>query len=518
MFDWNLTRLVSFTKKFVAAGRETPFLCYWATLGAEVPLIIFTPRLYRDRDKTEYPNPFMASHSEQAHLTFKEKLGYGVGDAASNFFFHTFNILLLGYYTDVFGLDPIAVGTMFLITKVLDAVTDPAMGILADRTTTRYGKFRPYLLWIAVPFGVIGYSMFASPELSDSGKLVYAYVTYSLMMLAYTAINVPYSSLLGVISAHSADRTSASAYRFACAFGAQILISAFVFPLKNILGGGDEELGFQLTMGIFAVASVALWFVTFATTKERIEPPADQKVNMKEDIGIVLGNSTWVILVIVAILTLTNVGVRGGATYYYVKDYIEDSDKMVFWIWDRTSVAWISGSVGMLIGTFLTTPLTNRFDKRRLMIWLTGLNGIFISALFFIQPHHYWEMIIFGTIGTIIVGPTPAIVWSMYADCADYGEWRFGKRTTGLIFSGLLFSQKMGLAIGAGLSGWILGWFGYNGALEAQADNTLFGIRMMFSVFPGILTIGAAIAMTFYTLTDEKVEKIDRELAERRNK
>lgn len=460
----------------------------------------------------------MDSSSPQKHdepLGFVEKLGYGVGDTASNFFFHTFNILLLGYYTDVFGLAAGAVGTMFLVTKIFDALTDPAMGIIADRTNSRWGKFRPYILWTAIPFGLIGYSMFANPQLSEVGKLVYAYFTYSLMMLAYTVINVPYSSLLGVISASSEERTTVSTYRFVCAFGAQFLISAFVLPLRNLLGGEDEGLGYQMTMGLFAFASVLLWFMTFLTTRERVAPSPDQRVDLKNDLGVVFRNEAWIVLVVVAVLTLTNVGVRGGATYYYVKYYVEDSSRMAFWIFDRTSVAWLSGGLSMLIGTLLTKPLTRRFDKRTLMVWLTGLNGLFMAGMFFLRPDQYWLMIAIGMIGTTIVGPTPAIVWAMYADCADYGEWKTGRRTTGLIFSGLLFSQKMGLAIGAGLSGWILGWFGYI-ANAPQSAESLLGMRLMFTVFPGVLTLLAAVAVLFYPITDARVEEIDEALRERR--
>jgi GPH family glycoside/pentoside/hexuronide:cation symporter len=194
-------------------------------------------------------------------LKFSEKLGYGLGDGASNFFFQVFNIFLLYYYTDIFGLPAAAVGTMFLVTKVVDAISDPVMGLIADRTQSRWGKFRPYILWVAVPYGVLGYAMFANPDLSESGKLVYAYVTYTLMMLAYTAINVPYSALLGVISPSSEERTKVSSYRFICAFLAAWLIGTFVTPLKNLLGGGNEALGFQLTMTIFAVASVVLGWI-----------------------------------------------------------------------------------------------------------------------------------------------------------------------------------------------------------------------------------------------------------------
>ena len=217
-----------------------------------------------------------ANSMGQAHpvqpLKFSEKLGYGLGDAASNFYFQVFNLFLLYYYTDVFGLAPAAVGTMFLVTKVIDALSDPAMGVIADRTDTRWGKYRPYLLTMAVPYGVLGYAMFVGPDFSETGRLVYAYVTYSLMMLAYTAINIPYSALMGVISPSSDERVKVSAYRFVCAFGAAWLIGTFVTPLKNILGGGDEAEGFRLTMMIFALFSIALFWLTFALTKERVRP------------------------------------------------------------------------------------------------------------------------------------------------------------------------------------------------------------------------------------------------------
>ena len=217
-------------------------------------------------------------------LSFREKAGYGLGDTASNFFFQVFNIFLLYYYTDIFGLAPAAVATMFLVTKVIDAISDPAMGMIADRTNTKWGKFRPYILWGAVPYGLCGYLMFANPDLSDSGKLIYAYVTYSLMMLAYTAINVPYSALMGVISPSSIERTKVASYRFIGAFVAGWVVGTFVTPLKNILGGGDEALGFQLTMIIFAVISIAMFWITFATTKERVQP-IPVKSNIWKDLG-----------------------------------------------------------------------------------------------------------------------------------------------------------------------------------------------------------------------------------------
>ncbi|MCG8369935.1 MAG: glycoside-pentoside-hexuronide (GPH):cation symporter, partial [Proteobacteria bacterium] len=224
----------------------------------------------RPIDSAQHDGPPTKAAAET--LAFGEKLGYGLGDTASNFFFQVFNIFLLYYYTDIFGLPAAAVGTMFLVTKIVDAGSDPLMGLIADRTNSRWGKFRPYLLWIAIPYGACGYLMFANPDLSDTGKLVYAYATYSIMMLAYTAINVPYSALMGVISPLSIERTKVASYRFICAFAAGWLIATFVTPLKTLLGGDDEALGFQLTMAIFAVSSIVLFWVTFATTRERVAP------------------------------------------------------------------------------------------------------------------------------------------------------------------------------------------------------------------------------------------------------
>ncbi|MFP4281338.1 MAG: MFS transporter [Opitutales bacterium] len=441
-------------------------------------------------------------------LKFREKLGYGLGDTASNFFFHTFNILLLNYYVEAFGLAAAAVGTMFLVTKLFDAFTDVAMGLVADRTRSRWGRFRPYILWTAVPFGLIGYAMFANPDLSGNGKLVYAYITYSLMMIAYTVINIPYSSLLGVISPRTEERETVSTYRFVCAFGAQLVISAFVLPLKDVLGGGDDARGYQLTMAIFAVLSIVLWLYTFSSTKERVEPPPEQKMDLKGDFREVMRNWPWVVMVVVALFTLMNVAVRGGATIFFLKYYTGAET-------DRISIFFLTGTAAMVAGAASTKLFTRFLEKRTIMIWLTGLNALTMVFFFFIPADQFWLMVVVNAIGTYIVGPTPAVVWAMYADCADYGEWKSGRRTTGLIFSGALFSQKMGLAIGAGLSGWILGAFGFV-ANQSQSLDSVLGIRLMFSVFPGTLAFLAAMAVLFYPLREAKVKEIEIELARRR--
>jgi GPH family glycoside/pentoside/hexuronide:cation symporter len=406
-----------------------------------------------------------------------------------------------------------AVGTMFLVTKVVDAVSDPVMGLIADRTTTKWGKFRPYLLWGAIPYGVLGYAMFANPDLSDVGKLIYAYVTYTLMMLAYTAINVPYSALMGVISPSSVERTKVASYRFICAFAAAWLIGTFVTPLKNILGGGNEAVGFQLTMIIFAVLSVALFWITFATTKERVTA-VEIKSDIRRDLRAVLGNGPWIALFIAAIFTLMNIAVRNGSLMYYFKYYVGDDGAPIFLIFDKTAVFLSLGLMTMMLGITLTKTLCDYFEKRSLLIVLTILNAISMAAFYVTPPDQYWLMVVINCIGTFVIGPTPALVWAMYADTADYGEWKTGRRTTALVFSSLQFAQKLGLAVGAGLTGVILGWFGFV-ANELQSDASLAGIRFIFSFIPAVLALLGTVSIFFYKINSKTVRQIEQDLVAR---
>jgi GPH family glycoside/pentoside/hexuronide:cation symporter len=368
---------------------------------------------------------------------------------------------------------------------------------------------------MALPYGICGYAMFANPELSESGKLIYAYITYTLMMLAYTAINVPYSALMGVISPVSIERTKVSSYRFFFAFSAGWLIVTFVRPLKDLLGGGDEVLGFQLVMAIFAVLSVAFFWICFATTKERVAPPPKQNTNVKADLAALMRNGPWLVLFVAGILTLMSIAVRAGGTMYYFKYFIGDDGAVLFHLFgldfDRTSIFMSLGTLAMLFGLVFTKALVTRFEKRTLMIALSLGNVAASIGFFFIPPDQYWTMVFVNCLGSIINGPTPAIVWAMYADSADYGEWKTGRRTTGLVFSGIQFAHKMGLAVGAGLSGYILAWYGFV-ANEVQTESSIMGIRLMFTVFPGVLAILGTLAFLFYRLDQKTISQIESEL------
>jgi GPH family glycoside/pentoside/hexuronide:cation symporter len=353
--------------------------------------------------------------------------------------------------------------------------------------------------------------MFAGPELSDTGKLVYAYATYTAMMLAYTVVNVPYSALMGVISPSSIERTKVASYRFICAFLAGWLIATFVGPLKNLLGGGDEAQGFRLTMIIFAIASIGLFWVTFATTKERVHP-VRESTNVRLDVKALLSNGPWFVLFLSAIVTLMNIAVRNGSLLYYFKYYVGDDGTPLFLIFDKTAVFLSLGLIAMIGGIAFTKTLAEHFEKRALMIALTLMNAASMAAFYFIPPEDYWTMVVVNCVGSFMIGPTPALVWSMYADCADYGEWKSGRRITALVFSTVQFAQKMGLAVGAGVLGIVLGGFGFV-ANEVQSDTAMMGIRMMFSILPAALAIAGAVFIFFYRIDARTIQRMEDELA-----
>ena len=445
-------------------------------------------------------------------LRLSEKVGYGLGDTASNFFFQTFTIFLLYYYTDVFGISAAAVGTLLLVSRLWDAVNDPAMGIVADRTDTRYGKFRPYLLWIAVPYGAMGYLMFLGPDLSETGKIVYAWVTYTLMMMLYTAINVPYSALMGVMTPNSQQRTVLSSFRFIGAFGGGLLISMLVRPLVGYFGAEDEAAGFQITMAIFAVASIALFWLTFVFTKERVKVVDTERISLRSDFRFLVQNRPWIVLCFAAIFTLTSIALRSAVTVHFFKYYVGDDGGSVFLFFDLTTIFLTSGMLAMIVGVACTSLLTKRFDKKPLLIALSAGNALCSLALFFVPPDQFALIMAINILASLCAGPTAPLVWAMYADVADYGTWKFGRRTTGLIFSASMFAQKFGLAIGAGLSGWLLSMFGYVANVE-QTDASLLGIRLLFTVIPAAVAILNVLVLTLYSLSDSQVREIEKALA-----
>jgi len=453
--------------------------------------------------------------ADSARLSFKESLGYGLGDMASNFFFQTFGIFLLYYYTDVFGIAPAAAGTMMLVTKAIDAFTDPAMGLLADRTSTRWGKYRPYLLWMAIPYGICGYLIFANPDLDQAGKLVYAYITYSLMMLAYTAINVPYSSLMGVLSPSSNARRIASNFRFVGAFGGGFLIALFVRPIVEMLGDGDEIRGFQFTMALFALISIVMFLITFATTRERVQPPVGQQNDAIGEIKELFKNKPWVILFWGAVASTTFLVMRDSVTIAYFKYVVGVSDEKVFWIFDQTSLFLGVGKLFNVIGILCVGFFLRNFDKKPLAVAMCVGTAVCILTFYVIPTDQYALMMVVNCMATFMFGPTAAIIWSMYGDVAAYGEYTFGRRSTGLIHSASLFSLKMGSMIATTGAGYIMAWFGYVANVD-QTERSIFGITLMFSIVPALFAFAKAYAIWVYPLDAKKMDEIETTLAERR--
>ncbi len=448
-------------------------------------------------------------------LSFYEKFNYALGDTASNFFFQFFAIFIIYYYTDVYGLSTSAVTTMLLTVKLWDWITDPIMGLIADRTNTRWGKFRPYLLWMAVPYGALGYLMFFNPDLGEEGKLIFAYVTYILMMTAYTAINVPYGAMMGVMTTSSSERLTLGTFRFVGAFSAAIILGMSVRPMVRYLGGDDEMLGFQYTMAIFAVLSVLMFLQTFRGTKERVSPPPSQDGHIGKDLATLFKNKAWLVMVIAGIFTLACVAIRGGATVYFFKYYMLDDNSPFIWIWDRTSFFITTGAIVFVIGVIAGRYLSNFCDKRSLMLFLTLSSAIIMGLMFYIPNDAYWTMLTMNALSSLLSGPTPALVWAMYGDVADFGEWKYNRRTTALVFSAAQFAQKLGLTIGGVLPTAVLTYVGYE-ANMAQSETALLGIRLIFTWLPALFAIIAGLAFIFYPLRDPQLAQIEIDLVDRR--
>lgn len=459
-------------------------------------------------------------------IRLSEKIGYGLGDAASSMFWKLFGAYLMIFYTDVFGLTAGAVGTMFLITRVWDSVFDPVVGVIADRTSTRWGKFRPYLLFLCVPFGIIGVLTFTTPDLSYTGKLIYAYVTYSLMMMAYSAINVPYASLLGVISPHPEDRNVLSTYRMVLAYIGSFVVLFLFTPLVNYFSGNstrqaDLETGWQMAVVVIAVMTTILFYFCFALTRERVKPVNQLSNSLKEDIRDLIKNKPWWILLGAGVAALIFNSIRDGATVYYFKYYVLEENLSPFSLLGSpmalSGLYLAVGQAANIAGVILAAPLSNKIGKKNTFI-SAMLTATVLSIFFFwIDKESLWMIFSLQVIISICAGAIFPLFWSMYADCADYSEWTTGNRATGLVFSASSMSQKLGWALGTALTGWLLAYFGFQ-ANQVQSESTLQGIRMFLSILPAVGAFLSVMFIYFYPLDEKRVKIISEELNERREK
>jgi len=446
-------------------------------------------------------------NNDSQKLSVKEKIGYGLGDTASNFYWQMFMSFILFFYTDVFGISAAVAGTMLLITRIWDTGIDPIMGVIADRTNTKWGKFRPYLLWMALPIGIIGVLTFTTPNLSLNGKIIYAYITSTLMMAAYTAINTPYSALMGVLTPNSLERTSVSSYRFVLAFVAIFIVQGTTLPLVQYFGKGDQAAGFQWTMVVFSVVAIVLFITTFLNTRERVHPPIDQKSSIKSDLRDLLHNRPWIVLFFIGIFALSYNSIRSGSIIYYFKYYVGNEI--------LTSAFMVSGTIAAIAGVMITKYLSKLLGKRTLYMVLWLIVSVLTILFYFIPKENIILVFASHILISFILGPTAPLIWAMYADTADYSEWKSGRRATGLVFSAATFAQKLGWAIGGAFTGWLLAYFGFI-ANVVQTESAQDGIRLMMSIIPAIAGLLAAAAVWFYVLDERMMEKIEQDLSAKR--
>jgi GPH family glycoside/pentoside/hexuronide:cation symporter len=455
-------------------------------------------------------------------ISIREKISYGFGDFASSTFWTLFSMFLLYFYTDVFGITAAAAGTMFLVARFWDTTNDPIMGMICDRTSTRWGKFRPYLLFGALPFTIIGILTFTTPDLGPSGKLIYAYVTYTLMMMVYTAVNVPYASLLGVMTKNSNERTSLASFRFIGGFCAGLMVTSSAnYLVEYFKTTGDLASSYQKTVAIYAIIAGVFFVLTFLGTKERLDHEEVKSSTFKADLGDLFKNKPWFIMLGASIAVLIFNSLRGGAILYYFKYFIGDQNVAYFGEVSHGTLSAVymsSGFATSLIGVVMAIPVSNRIGKKNTFI-LSGLVCGILSIMFFFLPPTQIELIF---IINIFIGIFSAmafpLIWAMYGDVSDYSELKTGRRATGLIFSSSSMSQKLGWTIGGAISGWILAAFGFI-ANEIQTDESVLGIRLMISIFAAIGVLISIAIMYFYPLTEKFMsEKVSVQLENARSK
>jgi len=459
----------------------------------------------------------------KSKVSLGEKIGYSVGDTASNLFFQTFIYFITIFYTDVFGIPAKTVGIMFLITKIWDAVNDPMMGMISDRTKTRWGKFRPYLLWFAIPIGLLGVLTFSTPDLSTTGKIVYAYVTYTLLMMLYTVINVPYSALMGVMTSNARVRTVVSQFRFVAAFIGGLIVQYSVLRMVRIFGDGNDAVGWQRAMMVLSTLAVVLFFIAFATTKERVRPPKDQKTRLRDDLRDLSKNKPWLMIGGATVFQLTHILIRTSCIIYYFTYFVQDQQVMLlgklysFSYQSMVTAFLITGSIFQITGSILASYFSKKLGRKYTYAGFLAASGIFTALFFFLSPNDVILMFIINFLVFFSLGPVSVLQWAMYTDTADHSELETGRRATGLVMSASLFALKLGVALGASILAWLLAAYGYVPNVQ-QTVTSLLGIKLSISIYAAIPAFIGAGIMMFYPLTNERMVEIEKELNARRKK
>ncbi len=471
----------------------------------------------------------MADKSQK--LPVIEKVGYAMGDTSANLIFQTMVILQLAFYTDTFGISAAAAGTMLLVVRFWDAIFDPLMGVIADKTNTRWGKFRPWVLWTALPFGIMGFLTFNTPDLGPAGKLIYAYATYIILMTVYSANNLPYSALSGVMTGDLSERTSVSQYRFVFAMIGQLIIQGLALPMVLFFGHGNNALGYKYTMAIFGAVAALLFFVTFATTKERIQPPREQKATVGQHFADLTGNRPWLAMFALTLVLFVTLALRGGDVFYYFRYFADPAsiERSLAWVpgWLKGvlggkdaatlgfSVFNLLGTTSTIIGIFFSKALATRFGKRNVFIFGLFGTAIFCLPFMVLSNAAIGAMIVSEMVRQFIYGLTIPLLWAMMADVADFSEWKNHRRATAITFAAIVFALKAGLGFGGAITGWLLSVYDYV-PNAAQAPRALNGIRLIMSLYPAATFALCAVILFFYRINKAAEIQITDDLAERR--
>ena len=492
----------------------------------------------------------MKNNSNLHKVSFGEKVGYSFGDGSANLVFQMMMMFQMFFYTDVFGIKATAAGMILLFARVFDAFVDPLVGILADRTNTRWGKYRPWILWTALPFAVFFVLAFLTPDYSERGKIIYAGITYTLLMSIYSFNNTPYSSLGGVMTGDIRERTSIASVRFVTATIATFIVQGLTLPLVSKFGQGDAQKGWMLTITIFAAVAFFMFIVTFFTAKERIAPPAGQKTSIKQDFKDIVGNRPWKAMFILTLFLFTTLAMWGSGMSYYFNYYVDKDALFVFLgkiglvtdaentgAWyallnafgliasDNSHVFAVGFSLFNMVGQLITIAgvillsqfLSNIYGKRNVFIVCLSLTAVF-TALFFVIPSANIGMIFtVNILKSLSYAPTIPLLWAMMGDVADHSEWVNNRRATGFVFAGIVFALKAGLGFGGAICGAVIDAFGFV-ANTVQNASAIVGIKLTASIIPAFTFFIGVIALCFYPISKKLNEQIQEELIIRRNK
>lgn len=464
----------------------------------------------------------MTPAGNSGKLPLLEKISYGFGDLASVLYWQTFMLYFTYFYTDVFLIPAATAATMFLVSRIWDGINDPIMGMIADRTETKWGKFRPYLLWLCVPFALMGVLTFTVPDFDETGKLIWAYATFFGIMMLYTAINIPYTALMGVISPDSKERTTLSSVKFIFAYSAGTIVAFTLLPMSKSLGNGDDAAGWQMSFIIYGIAAVLFFLITFRFTKERVKPPKAQKPDIKKDLIELVTNKPWLILLATTITFILFVAVRGSVTVHYFKYFVGSHELDLPFLNKGTyDFNWLSsfyngiGQISSLIGVFIVNWFAKVVGKKKAFVIFFIIAIISTGAIYWLSADQLGLLFFLQVTGSMTGGPLSVLLWAMYADTADYAEWRKGRRATGLIFSASTMSQKIGWALGSYVALTLMAQVGF-APNEAQSPESLNGLILLFTLIPAGMGVLAIIISYFYPLNEKRVEEIEADLKQRR--